>query len=576
MRITNTFVSIFLGLAHFAMAAEPQVHSIEPVLPVDDGTMYQSTLLPEGAGYFPTESEYPLLRGPANARTNGVGATYEGPDRGMQTASGLFPYRDPVPNYYQRYPQFFGGLDHVLGVFTPRNLLTIEGDELRQSALTIDASTGFFTRTFSPDLAMVKAGPLYLDLLYVGAGAIWSDYNGRQSFGTGQGDGVVSYVEMGIRAALRLTDTIYASFAGAFIYLPQSNQLAFGIANGSQMGLSADVIFSDTWGEWDVSIWDRFLGRPGVNLFADAFNDGYDRAGRYQYGFQRRRSNPFSKIANEENVFLGNSIAANASRLVFDGAWRFIGQLQHNNYWQGFDFRGQSTLDQLTLLLGYEGSVLPFSPRFSYDLYSFDGYDTFYHRWMASFSGRLTETIQWAGNVGYLLTTERPGGRLIWDATLKHMITARTYHSLSFGESFFVNDVTNDALTTRFLNYTVSHSFARNVQLQAFGQVSDRESTINQRTSNAAYNTTTEIFTGGATLVYQPLDFTSIRLGYMMQSTLRGPNDFDRWLARIQVVQQLSMRLTAQLSYHYEDFHSATSQNDFTEHMVQIGIRRYF
>lgn len=566
-----TVVSLtFLACLCLSIAAFAQ--TTEPVLPRADSAMYATTLLPDGGGYFPTSGEYPLLRGASNARSLGVEGNI-GPDLRMQTATGLFPYQDPEPNFYQRHPGLFRNLDHVLGVFTPHDALTIESRELRHTALTMDANLGLLTRTFSPDLAMVKLGPLYFDLLYIGAGVIWSDFNGRQNFPDGQGDGVVSYIDLGFRGLFRLTDTIYLSAAGMLMYLPQSNELAFGLGYGNQSSLGIDLFFGDTWKAWDVSFTNSFFGRPGLNFYVDSWNDGYDRAGRYWFGLQQRRANPTNRFANDRGVFFGNTMAFNASRLTFGGAWRFWSSLRHFDFWRGFDFDNHSKREQLSLALAYEGSVIPFAPVFSYDMFSFDGFESLLHRFLLGLTGRLTENINWGGSVGYLFNTgsSNDSGRFLWNMNLTHNLTERTTHSLSVGEMFFTNDVVNEALTSRYISYRVTHSFARNLQFSMFAQVSDRENAVNGRVNTPdAY----ERAGGGATLSYKPLDFTSMSASILHDTSLKPQDLYSRWVSRVALSQQLSMRLTGSLIYQYEE--NSNRQGGFTEHMIQLGLRRYF
>lgn len=546
----------------------------ESPLPGTLASAYNPTLLlPDGAGYFPTEGEFPLLRGASNSRTGGVDGNI-GPDLRAQTATDLFPYAEPIPNFYQRHPQIFRNLDHLLGVFTPNDAWTVESREMRNKSLTLDANTGFLTRSFSPDLAAVKMGPLYFDLLWLGAGAIWSDFNGRQTLPPGAGDGVVSYVDLGFRGLFRLTDTIYLSAAGHLMYLPQTNELAFGLGYGNQASLGVDLFFGDTWGEWDVSLTSAFFGRPGLNFYADTWNDGFDRAGRYWFGMQQQRANSTSGFANDgRGALFGNRVAFNASRLVLGGAWRFWSRLSHTDFWRGFDFDNHAKREQLSLLLGYEGSIIPFAPRISYDMWSFDGFESLYHQFLIGLTGRITENIDWAANVGYMFNTgaSTDQGRFLWNMSFNHNVTARTRHWLSFGEMFFANDVASEAITSRYLAYGVTHNFARNLHFSVFGQISDRENALQgQRIGFDA----TEQFGCGGRLTYQPLDFTAISASIMHQESLKPVDQYDRWVTRLQITQQLGVRLTGSLIYQYEESNGRAAA--FTEHMVQLGLRRYF
>ena len=534
---------------------------------------YSQLLLPDNGGFFPTEGEYPLLRGAADARSA------DG-DRRTQGATGLFPYQDPVPNFYHRNPKVFRTLDQMLGVFLPQDVWTIERKELQHSALTFDANLGGgvpLVRNFSPDLAMIKLGPLYFDLLWVGTGAIWSDFNGSQTFPDG-GDGVVSYVDLGVRGLVRLTDTIYLSLVGNVMYLPQTNEVAFGQGFGLQplLGFGLDFFYNDTWGEWDVSFSNAFTGNPGfnMNLFHNVSRDGFDSAGRYSFGFRQFGSNNNGSLGNQVPAFFNNNVAFNASRLVWGGAWRLWSSVNHTDFWQDFDFRDHSYRDQISLMLGYEGSIIPFAPRFSYDVSSFDGFQTLYHNASLWLTGRITENISGGGSIGYLTTTgtgTRSVDSILWNINLDHNITARTNHSLSFGEGFFMDDVINQALTSRYLSYRLTHHFARNLSFMLFAQISDQETPIVGRRSGFDAS---ERAGGGATITYRPLDFTSMSASIMHETSLKPAHEYSHWLTVFQLVQQLNMRLTGTIGYQYEE--SYFQGGGFTEHMIQVGLRRYF
>jgi len=541
---------------------------VEPALPKEITTA-------EATGFFPTQAEFPLLRGAADSRSLGVGWDSLGPDVRMQTASGIFPYAEPAPNFYQRNPALFRNMDHLLGVFTPNDAWTVEGLEdrgLRNTALTFDANLGLLTRTFSPDLAMVKAGPLYFDLLWIGAGAVWSDYNGVQ-LGPNNNDGMIGYIDVGLRGLLRLTDTIYLSVAGQLMYLPSINEFAFTLGAGNQSALAVDLFYGDTLGEWDVSFTSQFFGRPGLNFFANTTDAGADRAGRYWFGIQQARANQFRNFEDENAAFFGNLLALSASRLVFDNQWRFWSIIRHTDFWRGFDFDNHGKREQLSLILGYEGSTIPFAPRISYDLWSFDGYESLWHQFMLQFTGRLTENINWIGSTGYLFGTGNSTntGRYLWNMQFAHTLTARTNHTLSFGENFFTNDIADDALTSRYISYGINHHFARNLSLSLFAQVSDRENHI--AGGNRAGNTS-ERAGGGATLTYQPLDFTSITASVLHDRSLQPVDLYDRWVSRISINQQLSLRLTGHVFYMYEE--SNGRQRPFTEHAIGASLRRFF
>lgn len=539
--------------------AEP-VQTYEPPLP-----QARVAAVSDSSGYFPTLAEDALLRGAYDSRL--FGNANDGPDAREQNATGLFPYQDPVPNFFQRHSAFFQPVDQVLGIFNGFDAWTWESDRLRNAAITVDAHGGIFTRSFDPNLAMVKAGPLFFDLLWVGAGAVWSDYNGPQSFGPDNGDGFTGYIDIGLRAMLRLTDTIYLSVAANLIYLPFENRIAFGSGLSAGFpGAGISLLYGDTVGAWDIQFYDNFWGRPGLNFFADASSGAVDRAGRYFFGFQQPRGNEFF---NENGVVFGNQIGFNATRLVFDNQWRYWFDVEHHDFWSTFNFTNHGTRDHIGTWLGYEGSIIPFAPRISYDLFSYDGYDTLFHQFALQLTGRITENLSWNGQTGVLFGDD--SARFIWQIGLEHAITEKTVQWLRFGEWVFHNDLRPESLVSRFVSYGINQRLSRQSSLTAFIQYADAEAGINTPGVN-------ERLSAGVRLSIQPLDFTNISL-LALYETSDNPapsasiDDYDRWLYRIEIMQQLGVRLTGQLFYQYEE---ATNASSFSEHAVGVSLRRYF
>jgi len=543
------------------------------------GQSLQEPALPEtlplvADGFFPTLVESPLLRGAYNARSYGGTGNGVGPDNRLQTATDIFPYEQAASNFYERNPGVFANMDRALGVFLPYDAWTLESERLRHTALTFDANLGILTRSFSPDLATIKAGPLYFDLLYLGAGAIWSDYNGNN--GPQKTDGFISNVNMGVRGLLRITDTIYFSLAAQLMYLPGTNEFAFSLGNGTGSAFVANLSYGDSIGPWSVTFSDNFIGRPGINFVAHTSEPGSEQAGRYYYGI-RQSSARNGNFYTQNGAFFSNKVGFSASRLVLGGQWRFWSQLYHTDFWQTFDFTNHGQREHLGLALGYEGSIIPFAPRFNYDAYTFDKFNSIRHQIGVQFTGRLTENINWTGGVGYGFATgstskNSKSNRFFWNMQFNHTITARTLHSLAFGEGFFTNDYSNDALTARYLNYRITHSFARNLQATVFAQISDRENTVSVGSLEGGNSTSRA--GGGATLTYQPLDFTSINAQAVYNTSLKPANTYDYWVWRISINQQLGMRLTGNIFYQYLE--NSFGQTSFSEHAIGVSLRRYF
>lgn len=550
------------------------------VLPSQFAAESEELRLPAGGpaptdGYFPTLMEMPLLRGPYDARSAGGNYTVDSLDRRAQNATDIFPYASPGSNFYQRHPEVFGPADRVLGFFTPFDTLTFENDRLRNFSASIDGSTGLLTRAYSPELAMFKAGPLSIDILWLGTGVIWSDLNGPQQFREGEEPGFTGFVEMGLRVAARLTDTIHFTVGANIMYLPFVDRWAFQSLTGMGPAASASLLYADVWGDWDVSFFNIFSAFPGLNVLGQLSEPGFDRAGRYAFGIGgQRRANDFY---NEEGVFFTNRLGASANRLVFNNEWRLNLFAEHVDFWRTFDFDDHGVRDSAGVSLGYEGSVIPFAPLFYYRVFEPDGVgrgqEIYYQQLGASFTGRLTENINWDGNVGYLFV----GGQdaissqdsILWNMGFTHTVTQNFTHWLRFGQGFFANDFINEYLVSRYVSYGLNYRIDRRSTLGAFVQYADSELSLLD-------NEEQQSWVAGATLGVQLLDFTSFNAA-VIYNQIRPNNSFpetERWIYRASLSQQLGLRLTGTLFYQYEDF--ITEPTGFNEHLVGMSLRRYF
>lgn len=549
------FMALFCACATHGKA---QNTIVEPALP--SGKVER--------GYFPTLGESALLRGPYNNRSQGASmGTEEGPDLRKQTATDIFPYEDSDPDFYQRNQNFFKPLNQTLGWLTPQDAWTVQFNELDNTSLTVDGNLGILTRQFAPELATIKAGPLYFDILWLGAGVLWSDYNGNLNTTGGKGDGVIGYVDVGLRGILRVSDSIYISAVADLMYLPFSNRFALRFG-GTQPALLTRLNYSKTFGPWDVLLYDEFRGQPSLNWFGPANVNGYDRAGRYFYGFQT--SGPTNSFQNSNYVRFSNTIGSSLSRLVFDDAWRLWIIATHLDYWQGYGFTNHQRQEHLGAALGYEGSRIPFAPRFSYDMYMFGKSNNIMHQAMLSLTGRLTENLNWMGRVGEMFNTgtRSKSNQFLWNLDFRHTLTKNTSHSLGFGQTVFYNNVVGESILSKFVQYSINQRFSGRAYGSVFIQYADSETNLqtmqNSRRTSA-----------GVAFNYQPLDFTQVSAAIIYEKFKQTALMSDRWRYTLTATQQLGMRLTGSVFYQYEDY-QANSPSRFSEHVVGVTLRRYF
>jgi hypothetical protein len=541
------------------------------VVPAHEDTLVNSTTETAApTGFFPTSADLALLGDKDYPR---ISFTPEGPDARSQLATDVFMYESGREDFYTRNREAFAPVNQVLGVFTPHKTFTMELPNAPLAGMTFDANFPIFTRAYQPENAHIKAGPLAFDLLWLGAGALWSDYNGPISFADGAEDGWISFIELAVRGTLRFTDTLFLSFSANLIYLPGSNEVAFQMLNNAAPTAVFELFYQKRLGTWDLLFFDRFMGRPGIDAFAQLREGGFDQAGRYQFGFYDAASR--TEFFTSENVWFVNQVAGRASSMVGSSDWRFQGDVDHFDFWRSFDFDNHNSRDSLGLLLGYEGNNIPFAPALSYRVSTFDQFESFFHRLQLQFEGRITENVMASASGGYLWSSGREPNlsSAIWNVGIDHRFSQRGNHGFGVGQSLFEDPFSPEVLFTTYYRYFVGYQLAQRLNAAAYFQYSDGDRIVSRdpRIALGAVN----FYSVSGVLTFRPWDFTQMTGSIIYQRTEPGDvmGESERWLYRLQVMQRLASRLTLQAMYQYEDFDGGIS---FNEHLVSLSLRWYF
>lgn len=531
-------------------------------------------LLPAASqGFYPTQNDLNYLGDRDYPRR--AGYEEQGADTIAQNAAGIFPYQSGEQNFYTRNAGFFRPINQTLGVFAPQQAVTYEPEVFPGFAASLDSSLpNIFTRAFEPSKAHVKAGPLAFDLLWVGAGLIWSDSSGAaNNFPAGRGDGVVGYIDLAMRGYLRITDSFYFSWAANLIYLPWSNELAFRTLSGAWPQMGVNFYFQKRIAGWDVYLADDFFVRPGFDMFADLELRGYDQAGRYMFGNYGRNNR--TSFFDSQNVFFVNRASVQATRMLGATDWRLWTEYQHTDFWSGWGFNDYQMRDMWQAALGYEGNAIPFAPRLAYIMTALDGYDLLMHQIQLQFQGRLTENVTLETMVGYLWSSGYNPSRdnVIWSAKLNHRFSAKGLHGVQIGQQMITDSFSPETSLASYYRYYVHYQLMKRLNVSSYAQYSkgDRVVAANTNLTRPDF----DMCLVGTSLELQLFDFTRI-VGMSAFERSDGDSGFirtERWIHRLQVLQQLSSRLTIQFGYQFENF---SANPGFSEHMINFSVRRYF
>jgi hypothetical protein len=540
-----------LIIGGFVMAREPEFDPITLVETLD-------------TGYYPTNEELPTF--PHNY--DGAGNQ----DMTYPTGSGGYLYTTPdEPRGLNRLREN-RAIDRAASFFEDHDSLAWETSQIQRGSFVVDGDWPFFNRRHNPGTSLVKAGPFLLDLVYAGAGFIYSDYSGDRGFGDGEEDGATAIIELGLRGQLRLGDDLYLTGQAALAYLPFKNRLGFnaGSGFGGSPNLHLGFNYERELGSWDVRFYDSFRGGFGfLDLFLGEGEDAFDRAGRYSFGISARESRDFS---NDDDVTFSNNVGFSAGTLFLSDDYYLNFNLNHYDFWQGFGFDDHRRRDNGEVEMAYRGSTLPFSPSAFYEISSSDGFDNHFQRLGLRVKGRLTDYVTYRGEVGYLWGHGERVTRdesLFWTGTIYHRLTERTSHSLYFGENIVYDDFTGDEAFSRYLGYRIQHRLSSRCFVSGGAQWSEdeplqgggRETTRSLYFAQADYRlwTHSRIFARAA---YERSDTQIVR-------------DQGRWIGRLGYDHMLAPQVSLLSYYQYENA-SGTKDENFDEHAVGVTLRKYF
>ena len=425
-----------------------------------------------------------------------------------------------------------------------------------------DGDIPLFTRDFNPDEAHLKVGPFYFQALWIGAGILYSDYNGNATFRPGEEDGWLSYANFRFRMAAELTPSLYVTMNGEVIYLFGENQLGF------RTGLSgrpfAEITYEGQSGAWDYRLYALFGTGSVTDLFGE---DAYDRAGRYSFGFLGYEDERNGLIYDP---FLYTRVGAEASTLATPD-WRLTLSADHTDYWFLGDDKDNDhkARERLGVLYGAEPYTVPFTPWVSYDLFSDDYFDSLYHTFYAGGSGRLSENVRFDGRFGYFWTSDKPTDRehWLWNIGLRHQINERTVHGIRVGQDFFMNEFSIDSAVSNFVHYFITHELSDRARIHGFAQWSNDEF-LSGPLVGGEYDR--ELF--GVRLSYKLSDRFSTDVGYRIEyrEDTKGSGDYESSIFDANLNARIGLRTTGYLRYQHTD------TDFFYEDLYMAGIRRHF
>lgn len=470
-------------------------------------------------------------------------------------------YRPPGYSYDSQmlhHPE--GPYAYQFGVSDP--FWTNEGRVFREGAdYQLKGSWPFFTRSFDPDDAHLKAGPFYFQVVFAEAGVLYSDYDGPRVFAPGEEDGFLGFVGFRLRAAARIAPDVYFTLDGRVIYV-----FGDGVGLRAADGLPfASLEYREQVGSWDILVYDHFGSYMPFYLGDE--DGAYERAGRYSFGFLGYGS---GRTGFLYDPIIYNRVGAQATRPL-DENWRLRLEADHADYFYLDSDREDDHRSRQHAGIGViaEPGQVPFSPYAMYDAYWFDDRDDILHHIHAGGTGRISERVTVDGRFGYLFRSgnQQMHDHWLWSIGVRHRISERTHHGIRVGQDFVTSDFTGDALVADYVHYYFTHQVTDRVNFYAFAQWSDDEFLAGRFDRGHA-----DRETYGIRLTCRATDTVRASLGYRIDEweNSSAGTDYDRSIFNADLHALLSPRTNGYLRYQFED------DEFFDEDLYMAGVRRYF
>ena len=440
----------------------------------------------------------------------------------------------------------------------------------------------------------LRLGPFYLGIDSVESGVLGYDY--RPTTGAAE-DGVIGFVGMRLRGAVELFPSLALSVDGTLYYLIGPNEFAWSLNSFS--GFDPTPVFSlDYYLEndpWTIRLYDRF----GVGSFYDNLDayysrgegsdlDEFSRSGRYNFGYlgygYSDRGDLRSDVSDGFDFFYYNVLGGSAQRALGED-FVFSADAGMWNHWDSDFAESEFNSQRIGSSLDYDGPRIPFSPGLYYDAYSFDYFDSAYHRIAARGEGRLTQRVWADGEIGYRWddlngSAFRDDDSIVWGVGIHHEISERTYHGARAGNDYFPGvgfsgggvaggstfaSSFGNSVNSEYLSYYLSHLFSEHLSFYAFSQWSG-DSFVTGNFAGESFDTELH----GGRLRYQHHGLNS-HIGYYHEKRHRDIGaELERSLVHLHIDKRLTDMTDSYFSFFYEDAPS------FDEYFYILGVRRNF
>lgn len=437
-------------------------------------------------------------------------------------------------------------------------------------------------------------GPLLLDNIYAGYGAMYSDINGvgaLPTFGQPPDDRWAQIVWLSFRATMMLGDSISVSLQPMVYWLPSTGKVGWGMPGPffgmflPQMGPLAmfEVAWTKEVGNWKFALFDQFSpifyqwNIWDVQTSAPWFGDlsPIDRVGRYSVGIGGDYDNydPQARLGvrDGDSDTLGGFYNIAGFRAFGTHGYHTKSLL----YFDRIDLWDKNFRDTLGPSSIRGGAYLQSGDQFlttyaGYNFVSSEPFNSLFNWAVIGVQKRLSPSLNTYAQVGYYWQSGALDGGEGWLGMVgfQHRISPRTTHGGEIGRRVYTPVRTGPGVEN-YAEYRVSHNLGLRSTLAGFAGTSHRN-------FQSSIENDYVLKYVGAGLNTQ----LTIRMKAFVSATWEDleiePADivWDRWTYRLGLIYALTENIQSNCFYQYEDTNGKPF--NYTEHFLYLGVTKRF
>jgi len=439
----------------------------------------------------------------------------------------------------------------------------------------------------------ILLGPILLDNIVAGYGAMYNDINGDYAplNEFPPDDRWAQILWLNFRATMALGDSISISLQPMIYWLPSTGKVGWGLP-GPFIGLFQpqfqplslfEVAWTKELGNWKLALYDSFSPflnqwhvldvQLGSQLIGDL--SPVDRVGRYQAGYAADLTNydPLQRVGINNAGWDGLGGFFNMAGFRAYGNHGY--HTQSMFYFDRIDFWDKDFRDKLAAASIRGGAYLQTGDQFltTYTGYNFIGnepFNTFLNWAVAGVRKQISASLRVYTEGGYFWHSGAGSGDKGWLGLVgfQQRLSPRTLHGGEAGRRVFtpIRSVPGEE---NYMEYRITHDLGLRSTISGFVGVSHRnfqspiENDYIVKYSGVVLNTRiTQRLTALASAGWEEVEFE--------------PNNmiWDRWTERLGLMYTLTENIQSQVFYQHEDVHGKPF--NYTEHYLYIGIAKRF